>query len=302
MRRPGPPPRTALIASGLLFRLLHMEDAVVLASAAKSGIALGTVRSSAAGHHVVHRADGHIGEQAAMVRGQRVVVPAKVVPLPPAVGVRRMMRQEATVASSFAQRVAHQENVPPPEVGWDELGGEELPLSEETNEDAVQTSLEHVEEVAPEVRGANLPAKEGYTTGMMFVNGQATSMKHENKCLSTNAGGKDLVIEDCYRGDRSTTPDRQKWYWSGRRIRNREFDNCITFPWFENTKVHVPKRTTILEVKPCTESTEQKWYFDDFQRLKNEFEGSECMDTLDGETQLFMHLCDSRHSQWWAYF
>eukprot|EP00929_Paragymnodinium_shiwhaense_P006800 TRINITY_DN11075_c0_g1_i1.p1 TRINITY_DN11075_c0_g1~~TRINITY_DN11075_c0_g1_i1.p1 ORF type:complete len:252 (-),score=64.23 TRINITY_DN11075_c0_g1_i1:97-852(-) len=133
----------------------------------------------------------------------------------------------------------------------------------------------------------------------MIVNGKTADSMDDNRCLSTD--GLSLYMEDCYRGPRIEAPYRQKWYWSGRRLRNREHGICLAMP-DDEPKVRGRKPELQLVVEACGASVQQIWFFDDFGRLKTRYVSEQCMDT-DRETNLvLLRPCDGRSSQWFSYY
>lgn len=134
-----------------------------------------------------------------------------------------------------------------------------------------------------------------YKPGMMIVTGKIPWMNGK-KCLSTD--GTLLFMEDCYRGHRLLCPDKFKWRWTGRNLVSVLYGNCILQPWHDE-KTH---GSVELIMDNCTTMPNQRWYFDSFQRLKNEFEGQKCMDVQEGKDSIYMNFCDGRNSQWFSYY
>jgi len=183
-------------------------------------------------------------------------------------------------------------------VDSDADGDGEIPQSLPKQE-AATSPTKHEEDLSPASLGKNMANGAEQQAGMMIVNGKTAETMDVNRCLSTD--GSALFMEDCYRGTRLEVPYRQKWFWSGRRLRNREHGVCVAMPYNE-VEVHGHKKNMQLTVQPCSESVQQVWFFDDFSRLKTRYQGDHCMDTEREYNTVFLRVCDSRPTQWFSYY
>jgi len=134
-----------------------------------------------------------------------------------------------------------------------------------------------------------------YRPGVRLVAGRVPWLK-TRKCLTSDGGL--IFVEDCYKGHVHRVPERQKWQWVEKQLKNNEFELCLTQPWHD-AKTH---GNVELTLEPCGGKATQKWMFDSFGRLKNEFEGYRCLDLVQGNTMMYMNTCNGGESQWFSYY
>lgn len=134
-----------------------------------------------------------------------------------------------------------------------------------------------------------------YRPGVRIVAGRVPWLK-TRKCLTSDGGL--IFVEDCYKGHVHRVPERQKWVWVEKQLKNNEFELCLTQPWHD-AKTH---GNVELTLEPCEGKATQKWMFDGFGRLKNEFEGYRCLDLVQDNTMMYMNTCNAGESQWFSYY
>eukprot|EP00927_Polykrikos_kofoidii_P059412 TRINITY_DN54570_c0_g1_i1.p1 TRINITY_DN54570_c0_g1~~TRINITY_DN54570_c0_g1_i1.p1 ORF type:complete len:316 (-),score=39.19 TRINITY_DN54570_c0_g1_i1:194-1141(-) len=135
-----------------------------------------------------------------------------------------------------------------------------------------------------------------YLPGFQIVISQVPWFKTK-KCLATD--GSLIFLEDCYELHRFKVPLRQRWYWSGRQLRCRGFLSCMSQPLHDSHEHG--KKEALMEACEKEGTPQQSWYFDSFQRLKNNYEETSCVEATEGESKLFMSECDGSNGQWFSY-
>eukprot|EP00929_Paragymnodinium_shiwhaense_P002891 TRINITY_DN103206_c0_g1_i1.p1 TRINITY_DN103206_c0_g1~~TRINITY_DN103206_c0_g1_i1.p1 ORF type:complete len:273 (-),score=72.43 TRINITY_DN103206_c0_g1_i1:42-860(-) len=134
-----------------------------------------------------------------------------------------------------------------------------------------------------------------YRPGVRLVAGRVPWLT-SRRCLSTD--GALIFVEECYKGHIHRVPERQKWQWQGKQLKNNEFNLCLTEPWHDG-KTH---GNVELSLEKCDAKATQNWMFDSFGRLKNQFEGYKCIDLVEENTMIYMNTCNGGESQWFSYY
>eukprot|EP00928_Gymnodinium_smaydae_P048734 TRINITY_DN32626_c0_g1_i1.p1 TRINITY_DN32626_c0_g1~~TRINITY_DN32626_c0_g1_i1.p1 ORF type:complete len:308 (-),score=61.83 TRINITY_DN32626_c0_g1_i1:55-978(-) len=133
-----------------------------------------------------------------------------------------------------------------------------------------------------------------FKPGLMIVVGKVP-WAEEPRCLASD--GSKVYMEECYRGDVLLRPNHMKWKWNGSLLLNVGFDRCVEQPWHDAMS-HGDEPIISM---PCSGDANQRWSFDRFSRLKNNYESTLCMKATYMD-DLVMTECDGGNAQWFSYY